>query len=52
MNNLNHKINVISNDITTMKIQMNNLVKIIKELKNKIDKIKSNPGGTTSQIQH
>jgi len=39
MNDLNHKINVISNDITTMKIQVNNLIKIIKDLNKKIDKL-------------
>jgi len=39
MNDLDHKINVISNDITTMKIQINNLIKLIKDLNKKIDNL-------------
>jgi len=28
---INHKLNVIRNDLTTMKIQINNLIKLIKD---------------------
>lgn len=36
---INHKINVISNDIATMKIQVNNLIKLMGDLNKKIDNL-------------